>query len=508
MAEARLPARGGSDGASGSGEVQRRWFALIVLCLGQLMIVLDVTVVNVALPTIQRELLFTQTSLAWVVNAYLLTFGGLMLLAGRLGDLVGRKRVFIIGVAAFTLSSALCGLSHSQAALIAARFLQGASAALMASMILGILVTMFTDPQERAKAMGVYAFVASSGGSIGLLVGGVLTETLNWHWIFFINIPIGVLSLVFALMLIPDAKGLGVRHGVDLLGGLLAVATPTLAVYTIVHANEWGWLSARTIGLAVLTFALLGAFLVTEARVRNPIMPLKIFESRTRSVGNGLRALFAVGLFGAFFIGALYLQHILGYSAIRTGLAFLPSTLTVGLFSLGVTARVMARAGLRNTILPGLVLSGIALVLFARMPVDGNYVIDVLPGMLLFGIGGGLFFAPSVALAMSDTGPSDSGVASGMANLTFQLGAALGLAVLASVSATATAHLLANGTAAPSALTSGFHLAFVISAGCIALGIVLAATLLPSRRRTRQVAAVAGRAGGEDVAASPRPVES
>ena len=463
----------------------RRWMALVVLCVGQLMIVLDVTVVNVALPTVQRELHFSQTSLAWVVNAYLLAFGGLMLLAGRLGDLIGRKRVFLAGVGAFTVASLLCGLSNTRAELVTARFVQGTSAAMMASMILGILVTMFHAPGERARAMGVYAFVASSGGSIGLLLGGVLTETLTWHWIFFINIPIGVAALLLGWGLIDDSRGLGFAHGVDVLGGLLAVAAPTAAVYTIVNASGWGWSSARTIGFAAATIALLVGFLITEARVKNPLMPLTIFESRTRSLGNAVRALFAVGLFGAFFLGALYLQHILGFSAIQTGLAFLPSTVTVGLFSLGVTARVMGRIGPKATAIIGLAFAGVALLLFARMPVGGTYAIDVLPAMLLFGVGGGLFFAPSVALAMSGTGPSNSGVASGLANLTLQLGAALGLAVLASVSASVTSHLIGTGSTPPVATTNGFHVAFLIGMGCQALAILLAGTLLPSTRPAR-----------------------
>jgi EmrB/QacA subfamily drug resistance transporter len=457
---------------------RRRWAALVVLCIGQLMIVLDVTVVNVALPTIQRELHFSQASLAWVVNAYLLTFGGLMLLAGRLGDLVGRKKIFMAGVGMFTLASLLCGLAGSGPLLIGARFLQGAAGAFMASMILGILVTVFTEPRERGMAMSMYAFVASSGGSIGLLVGGLLTETLSWHWIFFINLPIGIAALLLGLVLIEESPGVGSRHGVDGLGAVLAVAAPTLAVYTIVKASEWGWGSAHTIGFGVAALALVGAFVLAEARVRNPLMPLRIFRSRTRSVANTVRALFAVGMFGAFFMGALYLQHVLGYSAIRTGLAFLPLNLIIGVFSLGITARIMARIGLKRTFVPGLVLAGLALVLFSRMPVHGNYLTDVLPPMLVFGFGAGLAFAPGVSLAMADAGPRESGVASGLANVTLQLGAALGLAVLASVSTLRTSHLLAGGEGTRAALTSGYHLAFLIGAGCLAAGVVLASALL------------------------------
>src|SRR5438067_4947941 len=425
---------------------RRKWAALAVLCLGQLMIVLDVTVVNVALPTIQKQLHFTQANLAWVVNAYLLTFGGLMLLAGRMGDILGRKKVFVAGMSAFTVASLLCGLASSETLLIAARFVQGAAAAFMASMILGILVNMFPKPRERATAMGVYAFVASSGGSIGLLVGGVLTEALNWHWIFFINIPIGVAAMLLGFALLDDSPGLGFRHGVDVLGAVFAVAAPTVAVWTIVRASEWGWSSPKTIGFGAVAIALVGAFLLLEARIRNPLMPLSIFRSRTRAVANASRALFAVGLFGAFFMGALFFQRVLGYSAIRVGLAFLPLNVTIGLFSLGITARVMARIGAKRTYVPGLMLAVGALLLLARMPVHANYVIDVLPAMLVFGLGAGLSFAPGVALAMAEAGPSDSGVASGLANVAMQLGAALGLAVLASPSTLRTGHLLAAGS--------------------------------------------------------------
>jgi EmrB/QacA subfamily drug resistance transporter len=465
-------------GPDASAANRRRWAALVVLCLGQLMIVLDVTVVNVALPTIQRELHFSQASLAWVVNAYLLTFGGLMLLAGRMGDLLGRKKVFATGVGMFTVASLLCGLATSGPLLIAARFVQGAAGAFMASMILGILVTMFTEPRERGKAMGVYAFVASSGGSIGLLVGGVLTEALNWHWIFFINIPIGAAALLLGMALIEDAPGIGLRHGVDPLGAVLAVAAPTVAVYTIVRTSEWGWGSSRTLWFGIAALALFAVFLVTESRVRNPLMPLRIFRSRTRSVANGVRALFAVGMFGAFFMGALYFQHVLGYSAIQTGLAFLPLNLIIGVFSLGITARIMGRIGLKATFIPGLVLVAAALLLYSRMPVQGSYVADVLPPMLVFGLGAGLAFAPGVSLAMADAGPTESGVASGLANVTLQLGAALGLAVLASVSELRTGHLLAAGEGTKAALTGGYHVAFLIGAACLAAGVLLAAFLL------------------------------
>jgi EmrB/QacA subfamily drug resistance transporter len=472
-------ARNGSqDSPSTTAEHRRRWAGLVVLCLGQLMIVLDVTVVNVALPTIQRELHFSQASLAWVVNAYLLTFGGLMLLAGRLGDLVGRRRIFILGVGLFTAASLLCGLADSEALLIGARFLQGAAGAFMASMILGIIVTTFTEPRERGIAMSMYAFVASSGGSIGLLAGGGLTEALSWHWIFFINVPIGIAAMLLGLALIDESPGLGFGQGVDTVGAILAVAAPTLGVFTIVKASEWGWASGRTIGFGLGALALFGAFLLVEARVRAPLVPFRIFRSRTRSVANGVRALFAVGMFGAFFMGALYLQHVLGYSAVVTGLAFMPLSLMIGVLSSGITARIMGRIGLKATFIPGLVLVAVALLLFSRMPVHGSYIADVLPPMLVFGMGAGLAFAPGVSLAMADAGPSDSGVASGVANVTLQLGAALGLAVLASVSSLRTEHVRAGGAPIKDALTAGYHVAFLIGTACVSVGIVLAAALL------------------------------
>jgi EmrB/QacA subfamily drug resistance transporter len=464
---------------------RRRWLALGVLCVGQLMIVLDVTVVSVALPTIKRELHFADASLAWVVNAYLLTFGGLMLLAGRLGDLAGRKRIFIVGMSAFTLASLLCGLATSGSALIAARFVQGAGAAFMASMILGIIVTMFPDPWERGRAMGIYAFVAVAGGSIGLLVGGVLTEGLNWHWIFFINVPIGIADMLLGSALIDDDRGLGFRHGVDTLGAVLALAAPTLAVYTIVKVVDWGWGSGRTIGFGAGALALFAAFVLVESRVRHPLMPLRVFRSRTRSVANGVRALFAVGLFGVFFFGALYFQGVLGYSALVTGLAFLPMNILI-LFSVGLTPRIVQRIGAKTTYLPGLALTGLALLVLSRVPVHGSYAADVLPPMLLFGLGAGLAFMPGVSLAMADAGPSDSGVVSGIANVTLQLGAALGLAVLASASTIRAGHLLARGVGVRAALVGGYHEAFLIGAGCIGTGLVLGAVLLRSDRTARR----------------------
>lgn len=457
---------------------RRRWAALVVLCVGQLMIVLDVTVVNVALPTIQRELHFSQASLAWVVNGYLITFGGLLLLAGRIGDLVGRKKVFIAGLMIFTAASLLCGLANSQGLLIGGRFVQGVGAAIDASMILGILVTSFPEPAERARALGVYAFVAAAGSAIGLLVGGVLTQALSWHWIFFINLPIGVAAALGGMFLVNPHEGLGFRQGVDVPGSALIVAAPTLAVYTIVKASDFGWTSGRTLGLGAGVVILLIAFVLVEARVRNPLVPLRVFRSRNLTGADLVRALFAVGMLGMFFMGALYLQSVLGYGAIRTGFAFLPWSLLVGLFSLGMTVRIVARIGAKATLIIGLVLFTLGLGLFARAPVGGTYLADVLPGMVMLGLGAGLVFMPSVSLAMSDAAPSESGLASGLANVSLQIGGALGLAAVASLSTTRTANLLAGGASAHAALNGGYHLGFVVAAGAVLAAIGVASAVL------------------------------
>jgi EmrB/QacA subfamily drug resistance transporter len=457
---------------------RRRWLALVVLCVGQLMIVLDATVVNVALPTIQHDLHFSQSSLAWVINAYLITFGGLLLLAGRLGDLIGPKRIFVTGLSVFTLSSAICGFSQSQVELIVARFVQGGGAAIMAATILGILVTLFPEPREKAKAMGVYAFVASAGGSIGLLAGGALTQALNWHWIFFINLPIGVAALVFGVALIPAQRGTGIHNGVDVAGAVLVTFSVMLLVYAIVKASDYGWASSDTIGVGSVALVLLAAFVFLEAHLAHPLVPLRMFRSRNLTGATVVRVLFPIGMFGQFFLGALYLQHVLGYSAITTGLAFMPMNLAVGIFSLTLAARIMTRVGARATLLPGLALLGAGLLLFSRVPVHGHYLTDVLPGMALFGIGAGLAFTPSIALAMADAAPADTGLASGLANVSVQMGAAIGIAVLASISTSRTKTLSAAGLGHRLALAGGYHVGYLIATGCIAAAFVLGAVIL------------------------------
>ena len=455
-----------------------RWVALVVLCAGFLMIILDQTIVNVALPSIQSDLDFSQSSLAWVVNAYLIAFGGLLLLAGRLGDLVGRKRMFLIGLTVFTAASLLCGVAQTQEMLIGARFVQGVGGAMTSAVILGMIVTMFPQPAEQAKAIGIYSFVAAGGASIGLLAGGVLTEAINWHWIFFVNLPIGIATAVLATRVIENDKGIGLRRGADVPGAVLIVAALMLTVYTIVETENHGWGSARTLVLGAVALALIAAFVLRETRAKTPLIPLRIFRSRIMSGANLVQALAVGGLFGMFFLGALYLQRVLGYGAIEVGLAFLPVALLIGILSVGVSARLIVRFGARATLLPGLVFILAGLLLFGRAPVDATYVTDLLPAMLLLGLGGGLFFAALMTLAMSAATPEDSGLASGLVNTTQQVGGALGLAIIATLSASRTDHLRASGDSVADALTGGYHLAFAIGAGLVLAAIGLALVLL------------------------------
>src|SRR5215211_7344636 len=416
---------------------RRRWMALYVLCVGMLMIVLDVTVVNVALPSIQSDLGFSQSSLAWVVNAYLIAFGGLLLLAGRFGDILGRKNVFLAGLGIFTVASLACGAAQSQGVLVAARFVQGVGGAMTSAVILGMIVTMFPEPREQAKAIGVYGFVASAGGSIGLLAGGVLTQSINWHWIFFVNVPIAILTAVLATRLLDRDEGIGFGDGTDVAGAILITSSLMLGVYTIVKpAADLGWGAGRTLGLGALSLALLAAFLVREATARKPLIPLRIFRSRNVSGANVIQALLVAGMFGMFFMGALYLQRVQGYDALEIGLAFLPATIVMGVLSLRYSERIIMRFGARTALLPGMVLIAAGLLLFARAPVDGNYLRDVLSVMLLLGCGIGLSFASLMTLAMSGATHEDAGLASGLVNTTAQVGGALGLAVLATLSTT------------------------------------------------------------------------
>jgi EmrB/QacA subfamily drug resistance transporter len=458
---------------------RNRWIALYVLCIGVLMIVLDATVVNVALPSIQSDLGFSQSSLAWVVNAYLIAFGGLLLLAGRLGDMIGRKSVFMAGLVVFTAASFACGISQSQGMLVAARFVQGVGGAMTSAVVLGMIVTMFPDPREQAKAIGVYGFVASAGGSVGLLAGGVLTQSINWHWIFFVNVPIGIATGIVALRLLRRDVGVGFSAGADIPGAVLITSSLMLGVYTIVKpAADYGWGSGRALGLGAVSLALLLAFVVRQARAVNPLIPLRIFRSRNVSGANVVQALMVAGMFGMFFLGALYLQRVLGYDALEIGLAFLPATLVMGVLSLRYSERLIMRFGARTMLFPGLILIGAGLLLFARAPVNGRYVTDVLPVMLLLGFGIGSSFPALMTLAMSGATPQDAGLASGLVNTTAQVGGALGLAVLATLSSTHSNRLIASGKPTVVALTSGYHLAFVIGAGLMVVALVVVVTVL------------------------------
>src|SRR5215203_2732479 len=467
---------------------RRRWLALYVLCTGVLMIVLDATVVNVALPSIKNDLDFTQNNLAWVVNAYLIAFGGLLLLAGRLGDLIGHRRVFLAGLAVFTGASLLCALSQSQGMLIAARFIQGGGGAAASAVTLGMIVTMFPEPREQAKAIGVFGFVASAGGSIGLLAGGILTDLINWHWIFFVNVPIGLLTGLLALRLVESRPGIGIGEGADVPGAVLVTGGLMLAVYTILGVEEHGWASAQTLTLAAVSVALVAVFVMRQARIEKPLMPLRLFHSRNVSGANVVMALLVVGMFGIFFLGALYMQLVLGYEPLQVGLAFLPGSLLMGVLSLGFTDKLNMRFGPRRVLIAGLGLLLVAMLLFARTPVDGNYLVDIFPTMIIFGAGAGVAFPALMMLAMSGATSSDAGLASGLVNTTGQVGGAIGLALLATLSTERTKALLEDGESTASALTGGFHLAYLIGAALAIVAIVTAVSMLRAQSAAEMMA--------------------
>jgi len=455
---------------------RNRWIALIVVCIGDLMIVLDATIVNVALPSIKDDLGFTTESLAWVANAYLLTFGGFMLLGGRLGDLFGARRVFLIGLTLFTLASLACGLANSEAWLIIARAVQGVGGAIVAAIALALLMKLFTEPAERAKAMGVFGFVVSGGGTLGVLLGGVLTDAFAWNWIFLVNLPIGIGVFVGCLFLLPRDLAVEERGSLDVTGAVTVTGALMLAVYAIVNGQDAGWSSLQTIGLLVLAVALLGVFVFTESRAAAPLVPLHLFRHRTLATANGVAALLAAAMFSWFFLSALYLQLVLGYSPLDVGLAFLPATLLMGAFSLGLSAKVVMRFGIRTPLVAGLAFLAAGLLWFARAPVDGTYVTDVLPSMILLALGAGLAFNPLLLAAMGDVTPEQSGLASGLVNTTQMMGGALGLAILASLAAARTADPNDVGD-----LTAGYHAAFIAGAIFAIVGLVLAAALMQAK---------------------------
>jgi len=443
------------------------------------MIVLDMTIVNVALPSIQADLGFSQASLAWVVNAYLIAFAGLLLLAGRLGDLAGRRNVFMAGLGVFTVASLLCGLAANQEMLVAARFLQGIGGALTSAVILGMIVTMFSDPREQAKAIGIFAFVASAGAAVGLLAGGILTQFLSWHWIFFVNLPIGPVTAAAARRTIGPDQGAGLRAGADVPGALLITGAMMLGVFTIVDpAAQQGWLAAKTLGLGAGTLVLLGGFIIRQHTARNPLMPLRIFSSRNVTGANLVQMLGTAGMFGMSFLGSLYLRRILGYDPLQIGLAFLPVAVVMGTLSVRYTDRLVIRFGALPTMLTGLGLIAAGLALFATAPAGSGYLSHIFPVTVLAGTGAGLCFPALMALAMSSATPQDAGLASGLVNATAQIGGALGLAVLATVSASRSSTLLAQHHPAAAALTDGYHLAFWIACGLVIMAAGIAATTL------------------------------
>ena len=454
-------------------DTRRKWLALLVLCLGDLLIVLDVSIVNVALPSIREDLGFSEASLAWVINAYTLTFGGLMLLAGRFGDLFGQRRMFVLGVGLFTLASLACGVATSQEMLIGARAVQGIGGAVVAAVALALIMTLFTEPAERARAMGVIGFVAAGGGSIGVLAGGVLTDLFSWHWIFLVNLPVGIAVIVFSLMLLPGGGARAQEGRLDVAGAIAVTGSLMLAVYAIVNGNEEGWTSPRTLGLLAVSVVGIAGFLILESRVAAPLMPLALFKLRSVATSNVVGILWSAAMFAMFFLSALYLQLVLGYSPLEVGLAFLPANLIMGAFSLGLSARLVMRYGVKPPLVVGMGLVAIGLGLFARAPVDGSFVVDVLPSMVVLGIGIGMAMNPLLLAAMSDVAPEESGLASGIVNTAFMLGGALGLAVLASVAAART-----GGDDSLEALVAGYQAAFLIgTVFAIAAGAVAAVFL-------------------------------
>ena len=456
---------------------RQRWFALMLLCMGELMIVLDTTIVNVALPSIQSDLKFSETSLVWVVNAYMLTYGGFLLLGGRLGDLFGHRKLFLVGITLFTVASLVCGVAGTQWLLVCARAVQGLGGAVVSAVALSLIMNLFTEPGERAKAMGVYGFVCAGGGSVGVLLGGLLTSSLSWHWIFLVNLPIGVAVYVLCLRLLPDTQGQAVGEKLDVAGAVTITTALMLAVYAIVNGNEQGWLSQHTLLLLGAAAALLGVFLALQARVEHPLMPLGLFRNRNVSVANVVAVLWAAAMFAWFFISALYMQLVLDYSPMQVGLAFLPSNLIMAAFSLGLSAKLVMLWGNKLPLAAGLLMAAAGLALFGRAPVAGLFWIDVLPGMLLLGFGSGIAFNPLLLVAMSDVEPGESGLASGVVNTAFMMGGALGLAVLASVAAAVTGSQ-ELGTSATAALNEGYQTAFNLGAIFAALAAVISYVML------------------------------
>ncbi|MGH7763790.1 MAG: MFS transporter [Candidatus Dormibacteraceae bacterium] len=458
-----------------------RWLSLMVLCTGFLLIVVDMTIVNVALPSIQRDLAFSPAGLAWVINAYLIAFAGFLLLAGRLGDLFGRKREFLVGLGIFISASVLCGLSFNQPMLIAARFAQGIGGAISSAVILAMIVTMFPKPDEQAKAFGVFSFVASAGAAVGLLAGGMITQAVSWHWIFFVNLPIGIVTAVASLRLLDSDRGIGIGRGADVLGAALVTGSLMLGVYTIVESSAYGLGSRRTVDLGAVALALMAAFIVRQALTSNPILPLRLFKSSRLSVANVVQALMSSAFIGFFFLGSLDLERVLGYGPLAVGLAFLPVAAVMGVFSLRFSAQLINRFGPMAVLGAGQVVVAVALAMLGFGPINGSYVVYLMVPLALLGLGGGLSFPALTIIAMSETGPSDAGLASGILNTAGQVGGALGLAVLATLAGSRTQSLVHEGAGNVAALAGGYHLAWLVGAGIALVTLVLTVWLLRSR---------------------------
>ncbi len=480
----------------------RRWVALVVVCFGQLMIMLDTTIVNVALPNIQRDLGFSQADLTWVVNAYLISFGSFLLLAGRLGDLLGRRMVFLAGVFLFTVASVGTGFAPAADNFILGRFLQGLGASLSGGVIIAIIITEFQKPAERAQAMSIFTLVIAGGGSLGLLAGGLITQFVNWHWIFFINLPIGVLTLAMGWWLIRENEGLGLSHGLDVVGAVLVTAALMLGIYAIVTAADFGWASLHTLEFGGGALALLVAFALYERRISNPIMPLRILSIRSLMTASVARALVFTGISTSFFIGVLYLQHVRGYNAFDTGLAFLPTTLTLGVLSAGITARLMSRIGPRNVLLIGLPTIVVALGLLGFADGHAPYFPWLVTGYVLLGLGGGTSFLPLLTISMSEIAPAEAGLASGFSNATQQVGGALGLAVLGTISSNHAAALIAQGQALSTALAGGYQMGFFMAAAAVAVALVVAVSLLRPAAKKAQAVLSGGDPARDEVAAA------
>ncbi|MGA8219409.1 MAG: MFS transporter [Solirubrobacterales bacterium] len=467
---------------------RRRWIALFVVCLGQLMIILDTTIVNVALPSIQSDLHFSQSSLTWVIDGYLITFGSLLLLAGRLGDLFGRKRIFLLGVAAFVAASMLCGIAPSGTALVAARFLQGAAAALASAVVIAIIAVEFPEPADRAKAMSLYTFVIAGGASLGLLLGGVLTETINWHWIFFVNLPIGAVAYFLGRALIAENEGLAAGERIDWLGSVLITASSIALIYALIKIPQWGWTGERTLGLAAVAAVLFAAFVTLESRIANPIMPLRILGLRSLVTANLVRGFLVTGAYSTFFLGSLYFEHVRGMTPVQIGLAFLAMSLCLAAMSSGLSARLVQRFGPKRTLVVGIAGPVLGLLLFSQVGQSTPYFPAIFASFALLGLGFGAANPPLMMIAMEDVPARDAGLASGTIQVSIQLSAAIGLAALGTIATDRTNALKAAGESATQALSDGYHLAFLVAAGAAAVGIAIALLALraPSPQETEE----------------------